>query len=242
MKVPLPSAIFLDLDDTIVEFSALREDYWNKVTKEFAAEISPVKHGELSSEILIKGDWFWADNERNKKWRLNLRQARQKIVELAFEGLGLEDFSLAHRIADNFSDLRERGENMIALVPGGLDTIRYFKERGVKLALLTNGSSKSQRNKIEMFNLAHLFDHILIEEEIGFGKPDDRIYMEALDRLGVEAEDTWMIGDNILWDVVAPQKLGIKGIWVNFKNSEKAENVDPFLTIKSLPEIMDHVH
>ena len=39
---------------------------------------------------------------------------------------------------------------------------------------------------------AELFDSILIEGELGFGKPDPRIYMRALKELNVTAVDAWM--------------------------------------------------
>lgn len=242
MPLNLPKAILLDLDDTLLSFSRLREDYWNTVTRNFSGEIGGIDYRTLSSEILKKGDWFWGDNGRNKKWRLYLREARRQIVELAFESLGIGDNGLANRIADEFSDLREKGENMISPVEGSIETLNFFKDRGVKLALLTNGTSKSQRSKIEKFNLEKLFDHILIEEEVGFGKPDDGIYLEALNRLGVEGKDTWMIGDNPLWDVIAPQKFGISGIWINSKDLEEPGNLNPILKIKKLAEIRLHVH
>ena len=57
------------------------------------------------------------------------------------------------------------------------------------------------------------FDHIQIEGEHGFGKPEERAYRHALDALGVTARDTWMVGDNLEWEVAAPQHLGIFAIW-----------------------------
>ncbi len=66
-----------------------------------------------------------------------------------------------------------------------------------------------QRSKINRFGLADLFDLILIEGEVGFGKPDPRVYERALESLGVAAGDTWMVGDNLEWDVAEPQRQGI---------------------------------
>jgi putative hydrolase of the HAD superfamily len=31
--------------------------------------------------------------------------------------------------------------------------------------------------------------------------------------LGVEPDETWMVGDNLEWEIVAPQRLGIYAIW-----------------------------
>ena len=79
----------------------------------------------------------------------------------------------------------------------GWDKPKRTGEQGCRLALLTNGGSKGQRLKIDRFNLAMLFDVILIEGEVGFGKPDPRIYTKALAALDVPASEAWMIGDNL---------------------------------------------
>ena len=63
--------------------------------------------------------------------------------------------------------------------------------------------------------LTHRFDHIQIEGEHGFGKPEERAYLHAMEALGVTAPETWMIGDNLEWEVEAPQRLGIFAIWID---------------------------
>ena len=72
-----------------------------------------------------------------------------------------------------------------------------------------------QRGKITRFGLTDLFDTILIEGEVGFGKPDPRVYARALESLEVAAADAWMVGDNLEWDVAEPQRQGIYGIWID---------------------------
>ena len=81
------------------------------------------------------------------------------------------------------------------------------------LALVTNGGAEGQRAKIERFSIAPLFNHIQIEGEHEFGKPDERAYLHAMNALGVEPHETWMVGDNLEWEVAAPQRLGIFAIW-----------------------------
>ena len=70
-----------------------------------------------------------------------------------------------------------------------------------------------QRGKIERFDLARRFDHIQIEGDHGFGKPEERAYRHAMQVLSVAPHETWIVGDNLEWEVIAPQKLGIHSIW-----------------------------
>ncbi|HEX3412807.1 MAG TPA: HAD family hydrolase, partial [Stellaceae bacterium] len=51
--------------------------------------------------------------------------------------------------------------------------------------------------------------------EHGFGKPEERAYNHAMEVLGVGSDETWMVGDNLEWEIVAPQRLGICAIWHN---------------------------
>jgi len=107
---------------------------------------------------------------------LKLAEARQLVVKDGFATLAaagqpsLPD-DLAVRLADRLTAYRE--EEMF-MFPGAHDAIDALKVLGVKLALVTNGAADTQRAKVERFALAHRFDHIQIEGEHGFGKPEDR--------------------------------------------------------------------
>jgi putative hydrolase of the HAD superfamily len=65
------------------------------------------------------------------------------------------------------------------------------------------------------FGLGRYFDRVLIEGELGVGKPHPRVYTIALATLACRPEEAWSIGDNLEWDVVGPQRLGIYGIWID---------------------------
>jgi putative hydrolase of the HAD superfamily len=120
-----------------------------------------------------------------------------------------------------------------------LEAIELFRSRGIKLALITNGNAETQRNKIRRFNLSGLFDCVLIEGEVGVGKPEPGIYLLALEKLGVSAEEAWMIGDNFEWEIAAPQRLGIKGVWIDHHGAGVPEDspAQPYMVIRSLGEL-----
>ena len=88
--------------------------------------------------------------------------------------------------------------------------------------------------------LAHRFDHIQIEGEHGFGKPEERAYLHAMQALGVTAPETWMIGDNLEWEVEAPQRLGIYAIWMDAHGEglPPEATVKPDRIIRSLTELL----
>jgi putative hydrolase of the HAD superfamily len=124
-------------------------------------------------------------------------------------------------------------------LPDAIETVRWLRESGRRLALLTNGAGAAQRRKIARFELADLFDVILVEGELGFGKPDERVYRHALDALDVRPSEAWMVGDNLEWDVRAPQQLGLRGVWIDARGEglPPESSVTPDHIVRSLTGI-----
>ena len=211
----LPRAILFDLDDTILRAYGAADVRWRTVCTELAAELEPLSVAELVPAVLAFSREFWSDADRHRMWRVRLSDARREVVAGAFAALSasgrrVPSAAAAHRLADRFSSFCE--ENM-CLFPDAHQVIDTLKAHGVRLALITNGAAQPQRAKIVRFGLEARFDHIQIEGEHEFGKPDERAYRHALRTLGVEAAQTWMVGDNLEWEVIAPQRLGIYAIW-----------------------------
>jgi putative hydrolase of the HAD superfamily len=236
----LPRAMLIDMDDTILSAYGRPEIAWNHIAAEFAGELAPVLPQQAATAVLTFARSFWATAE--PVWRLKLDEARRVAVRGGFAALAagghprLSD-ALANRIADRFTAYRE-GEMFV--FPGAHEAIDELKALGVRLALVTNGAADTQRAKVERFALAHRFDHVQIEGEHGFGKPDERAYLHAMDALGVTARQTWMIGDNLEWEVEAPQRLGIYAIWMDVHGDGLPEGstVKPDRIIRSLSELV----
>ena len=127
----------------------------------------------------------------------------------------------------------------MAPLPDAIETVRWLRESGRRLALLTNGAAAAQRRKIERFEIADLFDAILVEGELGFGKPDERVYRRALSALGAKPADAWMVGDNLEFDVAAPQKLGMSGVWIDARGRGLPGDsaVKPDYIVRSLADL-----
>jgi putative hydrolase of the HAD superfamily len=236
----LPRAMLIDMDDTILSAYARPEIAWNIVATEFAGELGPLSPQQVAAAIVDSGRKFWS--VAGAEWRLKLDEARHEVVRggfatLAGAGGAALPVDLAIRLADRFTAYRD--EQMFVF-PGAHDAIDALKARGVKLALVTNGAAEPQRAKVERFALAHRFDHIQIEGEHGFGKPEERAYWHAMDALGVTAGETWMVGDNLEWEVEVPQRLGIYAIWIDVHGDGLPEGstVKPDRIIRSLTELL----
>ena len=231
----LPRAVFFDLDDTLLNFSGRSAELWLATCERFASATG-VDAQEVFSAIDAYRNWFWSDAARHAAKRMDMLEARREIVVGAMATLGSHGRDLAIAIADAYT---KACDDSMHLYPDAVETLQRFRDAGVRLALITNGHSSSQRNKIERFGLAAYFDCIVVESEFGVGKPDPSVYRHALSELDGEPSTTWMVGDNLEWDVAAPQRLGIAGIWIDQVGSglPHGSSVVPHRVINRLLEL-----
>jgi putative hydrolase of the HAD superfamily len=238
----LPRAILFDMDDTILAVSGSARPVWRRITEEFAADLAPLSSADIVTAIEAQSRLLWNDTAWNREWRVRVREARRQVVASAFAVLGAAGEAvprpeIGERMADRFTLIRD---DELSVFPGAHETLDRLKQLGVLLALVTNGAAEPQRAKVIRFALEERFDHVQIEGEHGFGKPEERAYTHAMEALGVGPRETWMVGDNLEWEIVAPQRLGIYAIWYDGCATGLPSDcrVQPDRIIRSLPELL----
>ncbi|MBI4201710.1 MAG: HAD family hydrolase [Chloroflexi bacterium] len=235
-----PQAILFDLDDTIIAYDAHTNALWLSICQRFAPCLNDHTADDLFAAIRKVADWYWSDPERHRKGRLDGLTARREIVASAVSSLGIKDTALAFSIADTYYQQRE---DWTSLLPGAKETLAFMKERGIRLALVTNGAAEQQRRKIQKYGLEPFFDYILIEGEFGTGKPARRVFEYALQRLHTLPQQAWMVGDNLEWEVPVPQQLGMFAVWVDWRKQGLPEESPfaPNLIVNSIAQLPDHM-
>ena len=152
-----------------------------------------------SSDHSRTSKWFWSDPERHRTGRLELDLARREVVRLALKEIGHRRCGSRGR---NRRCIRHRRDIGMEPLPDAIDTVRWLRDRGCRLALLTNGAGPAQRKKIARFGLDGSLRCDRSSKANGFGKPDERVYRLALDGARCSnPTDAWMVGDNLEWDV-----------------------------------------
>ena len=240
MPLPKPKAILLDLDDTIIDLTTATENVWRVIGEQFAPQAG-LSASAFAAAIAHTRAWFWEDAERHRKWRMKINEARGEIVRLALQHANVDAPQVPIAVSQMGESLLHEG---LQPFPGAIETLRHFRAQGIPLALLTNGASAPQRRKIAQFKLEPFFDCILIEGEFGVGKPDERVYKHALQQLNVQPHEAWMVGDRLEWEVAAPQRVGLAGIWVDFKRSGLPANspIQPNHIVQNIAELQQMVN
>ncbi len=141
----------------------------------------------------------WAPSYRREAWRLALADHGIHSEQLAEE--------LGERLV---SERHSRHE----VFPDAVATLN--KLRGDHpLALVTNGASCLQREKLAATGLERYFDVVVISAEFGVSKPDVAIFHHALSRLRADHAGSVMIGDSLSHDITGAHARGLAAIWVN---------------------------
>jgi putative hydrolase of the HAD superfamily len=230
-------ALLVDLDDTLLDYSGGVDECW-RAACETMARPAGLDAAALVDAVRKARRWFWDDPERHRRERVDMHGAWRKIVADGLERLGAPNPVLAAAVAQDFAARRWA---KMRLFPRVTEVLGRLRRDSVPLALVTNGDKSQQREKIERYDLARYFDVILIEGEFGAGKPDETVYRHVLERLGVPAREAWMVGDNLEWDVVAPQRLGLTGVWIDRAGTGLAAEsaVRPDRVIREFREILE---
>jgi putative hydrolase of the HAD superfamily len=244
-----PKALLVDLDDTLICFDDVAHSAW-KAACAAACAAACVEDGVfgmpvevLAEEIWNYSHWFYSDPVRHREGRNALEDTRRHIVKKVMEKRGIDDPEIAFEIADTYSRIREE---RLYVFPGVYETLKELKSRGIPLVMITNGESRLQRRKIERFEFTGYFESILIEGELGYGKPDPLIFEDALCFLNMNASDVWVIGDNYDWEVAAPSALGFTCIWRDKRDTGLPVGADPapdavIKQFSEIPALIDRV-
>ena len=229
-----PYAIFFDMDGTILDWQSGMEDSWLASCQSHSGGL--FVPAQMHEAIRARRTWFWSDAERARTGRMNLDESAREIVCHAFADSGIDDGERAHRIAD---DYRARRTELIVPYAGAIETLTAFRERGIRMALLTNGEARNQRRSIERYGLAQYFDCIIIEGEFGAGKPDERVFRHAMQSCRCSPDSTWMVGDSLEADIAPAVALGMHTVWVDALGDGLPEGarVQPHRVVRSIAEL-----
>lgn len=229
-------ALFLDLDETLLDGSRFQESI--VATCERIAARRP----DLAADRLLEANGeifreYWPQVE--EEWTLGHLDGASVTLETwrrALQACGYDDESLARLATEIHLQL---GPETYRLYDGVPDLFAWAERAGVRLALITNGASDSQRGKLRALAIERRFDAIVISGEIGLAKPDPSVFDVALDKLAVPPGHAWHVGDNLATDVAGAKAAGLTAVWLNRTGCSRRESdPEPDVEIPSLSNLL----
>jgi putative hydrolase of the HAD superfamily len=226
-------ALLLDLDGTLLDDSTVE-------TGVLAACVALAEHAGIASERLLAANdaiWpgLWAEvGDPWMRGRMTGREVAHESWRRTLREVGLDDGELIELAVQTHESLDVEG---LRLYDDVLDTVALARTRGLKLAIVTNGASDTQRTKLLEMELEPLVDLIAISGELGHVKPEVGIFDFVLVELGVDAASAVMVGDSLENDVAGARAAGITSVWINRTAAPRPTGAQPDYTISSLAEL-----
>jgi HAD superfamily hydrolase (TIGR01549 family) len=159
-------------------------------------------------------------------------------------------FDLGDAIMVETSEVKdESGTTLSAdLIPGIEPVLRELKARGFPLGLVADTRRGTYQNVLRQHGLYDLFDVFAISDELGVEKPDIKIFVFALDALGIRPEDysqVLMVGNNLRRDVRGANALGLVSVWFHWNDRYATQPADamekPAYVVHSAEELLKRV-
>jgi putative hydrolase of the HAD superfamily len=141
----------------------------------------------------------------------------------------------AEDLADDF---RKFAWTDCVLMDRATDVLRELRSRGVRLGIVTNGSSEMQRAKLNHSGLLGFVDFALVSGEEGVAKPNAEIFHRATRRLGLAPQQVMFVGDNPRNDVDGARGAGLLPVWLRHELPWPGEIEAPGFMITSLGELI----
>jgi FMN phosphatase YigB (HAD superfamily) len=121
--------------------------------------------------------------------------------------------------------------------PGAIECFEYALQKGLKTCVLTNGVSLAQQNKWKCLGgNGHESIHFYPARELGYEKPDPRVFSAMIGKLNVPIQNTFFIGDKYENDLAVPVSLGANGILISHE-ADFFPQIQNYYRIKSLFEV-----
>jgi HAD superfamily hydrolase (TIGR01549 family) len=203
--------VYFDLDDTLCA-------YWDAAKKglRLAFEDHP-EHGQ--SVETMTGHWAEAFREfaptiKDTHWYAKYLESgettRVELMRRVLERAGVFDESLAERLSHTYYVERHAA---LELFPEALGVLEALSKK-YKLGLITNGPADIQQQEIETLHLRRFFEYVLIEGEIGKGKPHPSVMRLAEELSGCKGDEILFVGNSFAHDVVPAREAGWHQAWV----------------------------
>ncbi|WP_266169270.1 HAD family hydrolase [Dyella subtropica] len=189
--MPRSSTAFLfDLDGTLVDSVYQHVLAWKEALDAEGVELSVWR---IHRKIGMSGGLFT---------NILLRETGLEITE---ERLA----RLHQRHVEAFN--RQHTQGLVRPLPGARELLAYLTEHGYPWAIATSGRMQTAAHNLEALGVDPSKVPVVTRDQVKYAKPDPDLFLAAAERLGVDIQQSLVIGDSI-WDMLAAQRARALGV------------------------------
>lgn len=241
---PPVRAVLFDFGHTLVDFRRT-EEALHEAYEQIRGRIEAAAYMEVPEILdLIERVAGGVDRlvgrsyEERRLEELDLAQTFRET--LAGIGFDLPDDVLQHVVALDHSAY----SNSLHAEPEVLETLAQLRASGYRLGLVSNIALDASRMREDLARLgiAEHLDASVFSSEVGVRKPDPRIFLETLARVGVAPADAVFVGDRLRDDVAGARAVGMRTVLTRQFRAEDdaAGDADAVIDrLEDLPSVLE---
>lgn len=219
--------LFLDLDDTILDFQKAEALALSKTLRSFGLEPT---EGVLKRYNLINKA-HWEALERKELTREQVLVGRFQVL-FGEMGITVEPVSVARDYENNLSI----GHYFL---PGAEEAVERLSKK-YQLYLASNGTAKVQAGRLKSANISRFFKEVFVSQELGANKPSPEYFEKCFARIpGFDKSKAIIVGDSLTSDILGGQNAGIATCWVNPHHKARREDIRVDYEIEALSQLED---
>ncbi|REC45607.1 YjjG family noncanonical pyrimidine nucleotidase [Chryseobacterium sp. 5_R23647] len=153
-----------------------------------------------------------------------------------FKRFGIDDLELSMFFEEHFLD---KILNYNHLVEGAQYILDYLKAKDYTLHIISNGFQEVTERKCILSKIDHYFQTITSADSVGVRKPNPAIFEYSLGLSDAKKEESILIGDDWIADVIGAQNFGMDVIFFDVLNENK--EVEDLKVIKHLLQIKEYL-
>lgn len=217
--------LFLDLDDTILDFHKAERIAIAKTIRDFGVE--PTE--EILQRYHVINKWHWEQLELGKLTRGEVLENRFGVL---FSELGAD--------VDKSACARAYEKNLSIghyFLPGAEEAVDSLS-RKYRLFLASNGTASVQKGRMTSANLYRFFEKVFVSQEIGHNKPSKDYFDACFAQIpGFDPRKAIIVGDSLTSDILGGKNAGIATCWVNPQHLPGREDIRPDYEIEALSQL-----
>lgn len=218
--------LFLDLDNTILDFSKAEAIAIRKTMREYGLEPTD----ELADRYSQINDRHWKALERGEMTREQVVTGRFTAF---FSEQGIEVD--APTVAKTYETFLSQGHWFL---PGAEETVKQKLFGKYKLYLASNGTAVVQQGRMTSADLYPYFEESFVSQELGHNKPAKAYFEAAFARIpGFDPSQCLMVGDSLTSDILGGKNAGLRTVWVNPGHKIAPDHLKPDYEIEFLADL-----
>ena len=217
--------LFLDLDDTILDFRQAEHTAITRTLSVFGIDPTP-EITEAYRRINLR---CWKELERGTLTREDLKRVR---FEKLFQQFEVE--ADVQVVSDTYMEFLGQGHWFL---PGAEEAVERLSKK-YRLFLASNGTASVQKGRMTSANLYRFFEQCFVSEELGAAKPSKAFFDAAFARIeGFDPAKAMMVGDSLSSDILGGINAGIRTCWVNTNHYPPKPEIRPDFEIPALADL-----